>query len=342
MGKETSIQKRPIENLKAELERPVMVSWLQKQITASMGRNATQLINIVLNAARNNEKLGQCTPSSILNCLCISAQIGLVPNTALQHAHIVPFLNSYKKGNDWVKVQEATLILGYPGLVKLIHDASGAAVKAAPVFDGEPFDYNRAGNPPVTLHKHAEPGKLGDIRFAYCLVHYPSGITAGEVYDLDFINARRAKSKSYMYEGKPRKDSPWVTNYPAMALKTAIRAYSNQIPKGNDARLERAIEVDDLDSHDSRLNVAALVDERPPLDMSLDDLDAGAIESGERPQLEAGEVERWIALVRETSDQRSLDEVLLQINKMPKGDLRSTVERTAIEHQNAMREGGRR
>lgn len=325
MTQSTALAKRPLDILRTQLKKPAMVGWLQKQIAGSMNRNAQQLINVLLNAAAAQPKLAECTPTSILASLCVSAQIGLVPNTALGHAWLVPFNNRRKVNNRWITVPEATLIVGYQGFVKLVYDASGVGLKAAPVYSGEAFEYNRAANPPVTLHKHAAPGRRGKLVYAYCLAHFPGGgLTTGEVYDEEFIHERRARSKSYGYKDDQgnfvtKKDSPWVTDPAAMWMKTAVRDLTKLVPKGNDRRLERAIEVDSLDeSHTAQNSVVELLGEPLPEAGALEEGDGIVLEQAQRGELGPGEEEelqRWTAALRETTELKQVADVELRIGK---------------------------
>lgn len=319
----TAVAKRPLDILKGKMETPSVVGWLQKQIAASMNRNASQLINVVLHAASASPKLAECTPSSILAGLCVAAQIGLVPNTALGHAWLVPFTNKRKKGNQWIKVPEATLIIGYQGMVKLVFDASGVGLKAAAVYSGEPFEYNRAANPPVTLHKHAT-GQRGKLVYAYCLAHFASGLSTGEVYDETYIHERRARSRSYSYTDKDgnvivKKDSPWVTDPEPMWLKTGVRAFTKLLPKGNDRRLERAIEVDRLDdSYTAQTSVLELMEEPLPEAGAFEEEDERTIEAANRAELGPGEedvFQSWAAELRQATLMKDVGEVELRIGK---------------------------
>jgi recombination protein RecT len=323
--KNTQLATRPLDALKGALAKPAMQNWLQKQIARSLNRNADQLINVVLHAAAQSPKLAECTPTSVLAALVTSAQIGLVPNTALGHAWLVPFKNKRfdPVARRKVDVMEATLIVGYQGFVKLVHEASGAALKAAVVYENEPFEFNRAAFPPVRYHGCAT-GKKGKLLYTYCLANLGGTIT-GEVYDEEFVHARRQRSRSYGYRDEHgnfvvKQDSPWVTDAPAMWLKTAIRAFTVQVPKGGDnSRLERAIEVDNLDdAHLAQGSVVDMVSQDLPQEVGqeLAEMDAQVIEHAARQELgpaQEEELQRWTAFIRETSTPAQHAEVKAKI-----------------------------
>jgi len=317
MGTNTAIEKkdaRPVDILKVELMKPAFQGWLQKQMAASMNRNADQLIRIFLQACTQNDYLAKCTPQSVLSSLCLAAQIGLAPNTALGHAWLVPFANSKppaRRGDPWPKVVEAQLIIGYQGFVKLAHDAAGIVSQAHAVYEGDAFDYDLAGFPPVKFHRRGP--QRGALVYAYCLNKTPHGLVFGEVLDKTEVLARRAVSKSYLdRDGKPRKDSPWVLHEAEMWKKTAIRHALKLVPKGNDERLERAIELDDMDSRE-QASVSDLVsiDGAPyegPLTGTLDGSDLGAL-----PPVSDDEIGRIVAAFAECDTLSALDEVASKI-----------------------------
>lgn len=338
----TALQKndpRPVDILKVELLKPAFQGWLQKQMAATMNRNADQLIRIFLQACTQNDYLAKCTPQSVLSSLCLAAQIGLAPNTALGHAWLVPFANSKppaRRGDPWIKVVEAQLVIGYQGFVKLANEAAGIVTQAHAVYDTDEFDYDLASFPPVKFHRRGA-GDRGALRYAYCLNKTPQGLVFGEVLDRSEVLARRAVSKSYLdKDGKPRKDSPWVLHEAEMWKKTAVRHALKLVPKGNDERLERAIELDDMDTREQG-SVAALID---PSGMPYDGPLDGALDGSEPAALRAGddEIGRILAAFAECTSNKEVDEVAGKIPPALRGD---DLERAYIEHSNRVRAPGK-
>lgn len=303
----TTALARPIDNLKVALSSQKMQRWLGGQIHASLNRNATQMVNIVIQAAGQNEMLAKCTPQSVLVNLCLAAQIGLVPNTALGHAWLVPFQNSRKRGNEWIKVTEAQLVIGYQGMVKLAHDAAGLVVQAHPVYECDEFDYNLAAFPPVKLHK---PGlgrgrTVNNLTYAYCLMKTKDGLVFGEVLTRDDVLARQALSKN-----KDSKNSPWFTHTAEMWRKTAVRHAMKLAPKGSDERLERAIEAEDMDV--SGASAMDIIDMADAPEEARDD--RAAVEEQQQRQALApaqqDEAMKWIAEIQTCTDMKGRKSVV--------------------------------
>lgn len=275
MSQSTAIAQRPVDSLRSFLEKPAAQKWLQKQAAGHIARDAAGLINVVVQAASQTPLLAQCTPTSILAALIQSAQIGLVPNTRLNHSWLVPFKNRRQVGaGKWENVYEATLIIGYEGLIKLVYDATQAAVMARVVYGGDEFIYDLANASPVRRHVYADAKQeRGEITHAYCLVTLPNGSLIGDVLDERMVAARRASSRSAASES-----SPWKTHKAPMYRKTAVRHTLPLVPKGPAPRLERALEIEAQD--DATLAWGgAQVDVPQELAGELEELDGRAAES---------------------------------------------------------------
>lgn len=325
---------RPIDTLKTALAAPKMAAWLQKQMHASMTRNASQMINIIIQAATQNEFLAKCTPSSILANLCVAAQIGMVPNTALGHCWLVPFNNNKKIGGKWEKVMEAQLVIGYQGFVKLAYDAADLVVQAQPVYKGDEFEFDLASFPPVKYHRPGKEARTPDkLVNVWCHVKTPRGLVFGEVLTREEVEARRNVSKSYLdRDGNPSKNSPWVTNPAEMWRKTAVRHELKLAPKGNDERLERALEVDDLDVREQA--VTSDIIDMSEIGDDVRRFDEQA-EQAALPPASQDEIGKWAAEFATCDSMKALDEVAA---KAPQ-HLRDALGRSYIDNSDRIRGG---
>lgn len=325
---------RPLDTLSLTLRSPKMRQWLDKQVHASLNRNATQLINIALQAASQNEMLAKCTPGSILANLCLCAQIGLVPNTALGHAYLVPFNNRRQIDRQWVTVTEAQLVIGYKGYVKLVFDAAELVVQAQPVYVGDEFDYDLAAFPPVRHHRPGQQPRTDDkLLYAWCHLKTSGGQVFGEVMTRAEVERRRDSSKGYLdFDGKPKKNSPWVAHPAEMWRKTAVRHALKLAPAGNDERLERALSAED----ESRDNPADIID-MSDAPQEVRDADRQVIESATPgPSLDPAEAERIRCEFATCDTLKALDEVA---GKLPK-HIRDEMAKDYLTHLARVR-GGR-
>ena len=183
---------------------------------------------IVLTEVKRNPKLLRCEPITLLGGLMVAAQLGLEPGP-LGHVYFVPFGNK-KRGTV-----EAQFILGYQGMIELARRSGQvASIQAYPVYEGDEFDY-ALGTDPYISHKPSED-KPGDLTHVYAVAHYKDG-----GYNFEVLT--RARVDYYRGRSRAKNDGPWVSDYEAMALKTAIRRLWRWLPKSPE--MAAAVAVDE-------------------------------------------------------------------------------------------------
>lgn len=201
--------------------------------------NADKLARIALTTLRQTPALGRCTPESFLGALLTTAQLGLEPGP-LGEAYLVPY------------GREATLIVGYRGLVKLAWQSGRlASLVVETVHAG---DYFRAafGTEPTIEHERPALGKpRGDAVGWYAAAVLKGGGKVAVVHDRADVERIRARSRA-------KDDGPWKTDYDAMAKKTAVRQLAKWLPMS--AELQAALVADES----VRTDVSRL-DETPAL-----------------------------------------------------------------------------
>lgn len=175
------------------------------------GLSPQRLIDIVCIAASRAPDLLQCTPMSIYRSLKQCAQLGLEPHTAQRHAYLVPFRN--KNGT-----REAQLIVGYQGLCEVAHRHKRVkAIRAHVVYEDD--DCVVELEPPSVRHRwawQAENREDSHIIGAYAVAELDTGGYVVEPMTIAECLAIRARSKASA-------SGPWVTDFPAMVRKCAIR-----------------------------------------------------------------------------------------------------------------------
>lgn len=205
---------------------------------------------IVLTEVRRNPRLLECEPYSLLGGIMLSAQLGLELGP-LGQAYLIPFRN--RRRNN----VEATFIIGYQGMIELARRSGQvASIQAFPVYQNDEFSWQLGLNPDIQ-HKPAE-GDRGVLTHVYATVHYKDGGYNFEVLTKADVEKYRARSRS-------KNDGPWVTDYEAMALKTAIRRLFRWLPKSPE--INQAMTADER-------SVPAIA----PLESTLDSLVMGGSE----------------------------------------------------------------
>src|SRR5262245_52317029 len=143
-----------------------------------------------------------------------AAMVGLEPNTPTQECWILP----RKRG----QTQEAQLIIGYRGIIKL--SRRSATIKGVPVAEvvreGDEFDYGYGDDGPWLTWK---PGDgTGKLTHAFAIAWFRDGGRAQIVLNEVQVHERRAKSDSW--RARDNSHSPWIQWTEAMWRKSAIRA----------------------------------------------------------------------------------------------------------------------
>ncbi len=179
-----------------------------------------KFIRTALTAINSNPKLANCTQESLLAAIMNSAQLGLEFNTPLGEAYLIPYENK-KKGITTVNFQ-----IGYRGLLKLAYNTGQfKRITAREVRENEAFDFDY-GTGEIT-HKPCLTGDSGDVIGYYAIYQTKDG--GQDVFYMSKDDARNYGikfSKSFNYS-----DSPWQTNFDAMAKKSALIQVLKYAPK---------------------------------------------------------------------------------------------------------------
>jgi len=199
-----------------------------KFLNPRYGITPEDFIETCIRAVKENPKLLQCDPKSLFGAVLLSAEVGLKPNTSLQHSFIVPY-------NGQAKFQ-----IGYKGLIELMYrNPRVKQITARAVFEKDEFDYGY-GLKPFLNHKPArkDKGKLECV-YATCLVDNEPIFVVIEKAELDAI-AKISKTIDSAYS--PYKNGTDVHNW--MEIKAGIKALSKLIPTSNNIEMARAVEYD--------------------------------------------------------------------------------------------------
>lgn len=206
--------------------------------------NADRMSRIALTALNSTPKLAQCTPTSFLGCIVQAAQLGLEVNTPLGHAYLIPFEDK-KRG-----LITCQLIVGYQGMIDLARRSGLVkALYAYPVYEGDKFAWSLGLNPNITHEPSTEPNReRRNITHVYAVAKLEGG-------EPIFTVLTRSEVEKYRDRSRASRSGPWVTDYEAMALKTAIRRLFRWLPKS--AEMATAAAFDEaLETGKSQLTAA--------------------------------------------------------------------------------------
>lgn len=212
------------------LRQPRVLSELQ----AALPRHMTpdKLVRVALTGMLRQPKLLECSVESLAGALIECARLGLYPGGAIGGAHLVPFKNT-KTGQ-----MEVQVIPDYRGLIDLAtRGGDVVSIRAVPVYEGDAWEYEE-GTSPRILHRPALDAPRDTEHLLY--VYAVATLTGGET---QFRVLTRAEVDAYRTRSRARDSGPWVTDYVAMAMKTAIRRLCNHLRLSPE--LARALELDD-------------------------------------------------------------------------------------------------
>lgn len=223
------------------IQAKALLAKLQDAFNKVMGSDPKTLLRFLrmgVSALQYNRDLAKCDQLSFCLALMQCAEIGLMPGPTLGHAYLVPFADKSSK------LKKVVLIPGYRGYIHCAYravDGGGRTViarfLAEVVSSGDTFEYE-LGDRPFIRHIPSARGVDDEtnITHAYSLCWLrDSDLPIPKVINRDEIDAARERSRA-------KNAGPWVTDFGAMARKTAVRRLQPFIPQSYE--LFRAIALE--------------------------------------------------------------------------------------------------
>lgn len=171
-----------------------------------------------LTAVRKVPKLQECSKESVMSAFMTCAELGIEPDG--RRAHLIPY------------GKEATLIIDYKGLIELmLRSGKVVSVRAEIVCENDGFDWLNG----VVQHRVEWRKPRGKMQAVYAEAKLDNGEVQTAVMTLEEVEAIRNRSKA-------GKSGPWVTDFPEMAKKTAVRRLAKMVPLS--AEISTALEKD--------------------------------------------------------------------------------------------------
>jgi recombination protein RecT len=164
-------------------------------------------------ALRDNPKLIECDPHTLLGAWAYTLQLGL-PLGPLGLAYLIPY------GSD------AVCVVGYRGYIELAYRSGlTKAIRARLVFEGEHFREKGGTSAGIEHEIHPHDDET-PIVAAYATADLKSGGKVWEVIrEREWERARKASPLGKKNVG------PWAEHFPEMVLKTSVRRLEKWLPK---------------------------------------------------------------------------------------------------------------
>lgn len=207
----------PVKNIYVQLEKlkPQLEKALPKHLSAD------RMARIAFTTIRQNPKLMECTPESLLGAVMQAGQVGLEPD-ALGSAYLVPFYNGKKK------VMEVQFQIGYKGLIELVRRSGQVtSIVANEVYENDEFDFEY-GLEEKLYHKPTMKSDKGDLLCFYAYARFKDGGHAFTVMSVEQVNDVRDKHTKSQKNGNIF--GPWKDHYESMAKKTVIKQLIKYMP----------------------------------------------------------------------------------------------------------------
>jgi recombination protein RecT len=217
----TSTDYTPVAQQPEKLTLVQLIERMKPEIARALPKhlNPDRMARIATTVLKQTPALRRCTPESFLGALMTASQLGLEPGP-LGEAYLVPYGNT------------ATFIPGYRGLIKLAWQSDQLSdIWAEIVCANDEFSYDLGLARDLT-HKPAK-GDRGKPTHVYAAARLKSGGTPFVVMTVDEVEAIRARSKA-------GKNGPWITDWSAMAKKTAVKQLSKWLPMSTEFKLAAA------------------------------------------------------------------------------------------------------
>lgn len=207
-------------------------------------KKASAFISSVISVSQNNKLLRNAQPMTILSSAMVAATLDLPIVPTLGMAYIVPYGGS------------ATFQIGYKGLLELaMRSGEFKNIIDEVVYEGQLISKNKFTGEYVFDEDAKKSDKIIGVMARFDLIN---GYSKTIFWSIEEINAH-AKKFSQAY--KRGKDSPWQSDFEAMAKKTVLKSLLNKYaPKS--VAMNTAIKFDqakvNLNSDDiEELNVDA-------------------------------------------------------------------------------------
>lgn len=264
-----------VENLSELFSHPEFAKRLNDAIPQHF--NGERLLRTMVTAAQKTPKLAKVNPMSMLGACITIAALGLEPNTPLQYAHLIPFEKRKKVGGQWVTERvDVQLIIGYQGYLDLIERSDKLdSFHVDVVYEGDEFSYEYGSNQHLKhIHKsqhRGDPKVLPTHAYFWCKMK--SGGERFTVMTQAELLQRRLRSQGYQTalkaydedkrnnrdpeKNKTYSEAPWVRDFAAMSMKTAVREAQKWVPKS--VELAAAMMIDERSVNYSKVDSGAMV-----------------------------------------------------------------------------------
>lgn len=220
----------------AQLKGVLANETMKKNFENILKENAGAFMASIIELYQSDNYLQKCNPNAVVLEALKAATLKLPINKALGFAYIIPYGTT------------PTFQLGYRGIIQLAQRSGQYKyINAGEVYEGEEVNYNRISGMLEISGEATSENVIG--YFAYFQLQ--NGFEKAVYWSKEKV-LNHAKRFSQAYKSG-KKDSPWFTNFDAMALKTVLKSiiskygpmsveFADAMANDNDDRVEAEVE----------------------------------------------------------------------------------------------------
>jgi len=302
---------KSVNTFKHFMAQPAMQEMLKKALVKHLTYD--RLISMVTVAISRTPKLRECTPMSLLQGCLDAALAGCVSiGGPGARGYLIPYKNGRLSREMRQDIYEAQFQSSYLGICDLARRSKEIAfIDAFPVFKSDRFEYSQGFESKLVHVPDSDPKadrSKKALVYVYAIARYRQhALPQFRVLTIAEIEEHRARSRA-------ANDGPWVTDYIAMALKTAVWVLGKWLPQtpemqdqlAKESSVEfvdaRVVELPDLDVGESRTSSLAdrLATNGKPAQGEVIDPDTGEVLPAEAPDPETqAEVARQVQALKD-------------------------------------------
>lgn len=219
----------------AQLKGVLANETMKRNFENILKENAGAFMASIIELYQSDSYLQKCSANAVVLEALKAATLKLPINKSLGFAYIIPYGTT------------PTMQLGYKGIVQLAQRSGQYKyINAGEVYEGEVVNYNRITGMLEITGEAASDKIIG--YFAY--FQLKNGFEKAVYWSTEKVIAHAKKFSQAYKAGK--KDSPWFTNFDAMALKTVLKSiitkygpmsveFANAMAQDTDDRVEAEV-----------------------------------------------------------------------------------------------------
>ena len=219
----------------AQLKGVLNNETMKRNFENILKENAGAFMASIIELYQSDIYLQKCDPNKVVLEALKAATLKLPINKSLGFAYIIPYGTT------------PTMQLGYKGIIQLAQRTGQYKyINAGEVYEGEVVNYNRITGMLEITGEASSDKIIGYFAYFQLL----NGFEKAIYWSVDKVTAHAKKFSKAYKSGK--KDSPWFTNFDAMAVKTVLKSiitrygpmsveFANAMAQDTDDRIEAEV-----------------------------------------------------------------------------------------------------